>query len=114
MINHFDLFGLRQVYLRLRGLEYSPPRFAQRALYKLVRHPIMLGFVIPFWATPRMSVGHGIFSIATTGYILVGIALEERDLMRAHGEQYGAYRARVPMLLPLGIRKKPRTGVLAP
>lgn len=114
MINHFDLFGLRQVYLRLRGVEYSPPRFTQRALYGLVRHPIMLGFVISFWAAPRMSVGHLIFSIATTGYILVGIALEERDLMHAHPEQYAAYRARVPMLLPFGIRRKPRTGVLTP
>jgi methanethiol S-methyltransferase len=114
MINHFDLFGLRQVYLRLRGLEYSPPRFTQRALYNLVRHPIMLGFVISFWAAPRMSVGHLIFSIATTGYILIGIALEERDLMRAHGEQYGAYRARVPMLLPFGVRRKPRAGALTP
>ena len=114
MVNHFDLFGLRQVFLRLRGLEYSPPKFTQRALYKLVRHPIMLGFVISFWAAPRMSVGHLIFSIATTGYILIGIALEERDLMHAHGEQYGAYRARVPMLLPLGVRRKPRTGAITP
>ena len=107
MINHFDLFGLRQVYLRMRNREYSPPHFTQRALYKIVRHPIMLGFLIAFWATPRMSLGHLIFSIATTGYILVGIALEEHDLARFHGEQYQAYRAQVPMLIP-GLFKRHR------
>lgn len=107
MINHFDLFGLRQVYLRLRNVEYSPPRFTQRALYKIVRHPIMLGFVIAFWATPHMSLGHLIFSIATTGYILVGIALEEHDLAAVHGEQYQAYRSQVPMLIP-GLFKRHR------
>jgi methanethiol S-methyltransferase len=112
MINHFDLFGLRQVYLRLRGLEDSPPRFVQRALYKVVRHPIMLGFLIAFWATPRMSFGHLIFSIATTVYILVGIALEERDLTAALGEQYRAYRARVPMLVPALFRRQ-RARVIA-
>ena len=107
MINHFDLFGLRQVYLRMRNVEYSPPRFTQRALYKIVRHPIMLGFVIAFWATPHMTLGHLIFSIATTGYILVGIALEEHDLAAVHGEQYQAYRSSVPMLIP-GIFKRHR------
>jgi protein-S-isoprenylcysteine O-methyltransferase Ste14 len=104
MINHFDLFGLRQVYLRLRGLEYTPLGFTQRAFYNFVRHPIMLGFVIAFWATPYMSLGHLVFSIATTGYILVGIFLEERDLMRYHGAEYGPYRARVPMLFPTGVK----------
>jgi protein-S-isoprenylcysteine O-methyltransferase Ste14 len=102
MINHFDLFGLRQVYLRLRGVEYTPPGFTARAFYNFVRHPIMLGFLIAFWATPHMSLGHLVFSIATSGYILVGILLEERDLMRYHRTEYGAYRARVPMLFPTG------------
>ena len=105
MINHFDLFGLRQVFLRLRGLDYTPLNFTERALYKFVRHPIYLGFVIAFWATPHMSVGHLLFSIGTTGYILVGIFFEERDLMKSHGTEYGAYRARVPMLLPTGSKR---------
>jgi protein-S-isoprenylcysteine O-methyltransferase Ste14 len=105
MINHFDLFGLRQVYLRARGLEYTPLNFTQRAFYKFVRHPIMLGFVIAFWATPHMSVGHLVFSIATTGYILVGIFLEERDLVKYHDAEYEAYRARVPMLFPTGVKR---------
>jgi protein-S-isoprenylcysteine O-methyltransferase Ste14 len=105
MINHFDLFGLRQVYLRARGLEYTPLNFMQNAFYKFVRHPIMLGFVIAFWATPHMSVGHLVFSIATTGYILVGIFLEERDLVKYLGAEYEAYRARVPMLFPTGIKR---------
>ncbi len=104
MINHFDLFGLRQVYLRMRGVGYTPLGFTQRAFYNFVRHPIMLGFVIAFWATPHMSLGHLVFSIATTAYILIGIFLEERDLMRYHAAQYGPYRARVPMLFPTGVR----------
>jgi len=114
MVNHFDLFGLRQVYLRMRGLKYSSPHFAERAFYKIVRHPIMLGFLISFWATPRMSLGHLTFSIATTGYILVGIALEERDLATFHGEQYRDYRSRVPKLIPIRLFKRQRTGLTAP
>jgi protein-S-isoprenylcysteine O-methyltransferase Ste14 len=105
MINHFDLFGLRQVYLRMRGLEYTPLNFTQRAFYKFVRHPIMLGFLIAFWAAPHMSLGHLVFSIATTGYILVGIFFEERDLMRYHSGEYGDYRTRVPMLFPTGVKR---------
>jgi len=105
MINHFDLFGVRQVFLRLRGLEYTPLRFTERALYRFVRHPLYLGFVIAFWATPHMSVGHLVFAIATTGYIFVGIFFEERDLMKYHAAEYGAYRARVPMLFPTGSKR---------
>jgi protein-S-isoprenylcysteine O-methyltransferase Ste14 len=105
LINHFDLFGLRQVFLRLRGIDYKPVNFTERALYRFVRHPLYLGFVIAFWATPHMSVGHLLFSVGTTAYILIGIFLEERDLMESHGAEYGAYRARVPMLLPTGPKR---------
>ena len=105
MINHFDLFGLRQVYLRLKRAPYTPLPFAQVALYRFVRHPIMLGFLIAFWATPVMSLGHLVFATATTAYIFIGIFLEERDLRRAHGEAYEAYRRQASMILPLPRRK---------
>jgi methanethiol S-methyltransferase len=105
LISHFELFGLRQAYLRMRGLDYTPVSFTQRALYKVVRHPLMLGFVIAFWATPSMSIGHLVFAIATSGYIVVGILLEEHDLMKYHGADYAAYRARVPMLFPTGLKR---------
>jgi methanethiol S-methyltransferase len=105
MINHFDLFGLRQVYLRMRGLDYTPVTYTERAFYKHVRHPLYLGFLIAFWATPRMSVGHLVFSIATSGYIFIGIFFEERDLMKYHGKEYAAYRARVPMVFPTGVKR---------
>jgi protein-S-isoprenylcysteine O-methyltransferase Ste14 len=100
MINHFDLFGLRQVTLVLLGREYTNVPFQMRGFYRLVRHPIMTGFIIAFWATPSMTVGHLVFAFATTAYILIALRFEESDLMDAHRETYKAYRERVPMLVP--------------
>jgi protein-S-isoprenylcysteine O-methyltransferase Ste14 len=105
LTNHFDLFGLRQVWLYALGRGYTPVGFKALALYRYVRHPLMLGFLIAFWAAPVMTLGHLLFAAATTVYILVAIQLEERDLLRFHGEAYRAYRKQVSMLLPLPWKK---------
>lgn len=101
LINHFDLFGLRQVYLYQRGEEYTNLSFRTPFLYKIVRHPIMLGFIIAFWSTPHMTIGHLMFAIVTTAYIVIAIQLEERDILRMHGTAYEEYRKQVSMLLPI-------------
>lgn len=101
MVNHFDLFGLKQVSENLLRKEQQEVGFKTNLLYKIVRHPIMLGFVIAFWATPVMTLGHLVFSLTTTAYILVAIKyLEERDLLKAHGEVYQEYQKKVPMIIP--------------
>jgi methanethiol S-methyltransferase len=100
LINHFELFGLHQVVNNLAGRIMPEPRFKTPAIYKIVRHPIYLGFIIAFWAAPVMTVGRLLFAAVTTAYILVGIYLEERDLIDLFGDQYRQYRQRVAMLVP--------------
>jgi protein-S-isoprenylcysteine O-methyltransferase Ste14 len=105
LINHFDLFGLRQVWLYLRGRPYRPLGFTTPGPYRLVRHPLYVGWLFAFWSTPTMTATHLLFAVMTTAYILVAIQLEERDLVAAHPE-YATYRSRVPMLIPV----RPRGG----
>jgi len=106
VINHFDLFGLRQVWFYARRRQAMDEPFVTRAFYRIVRHPLMLGFLIAFWATPTMSAGHLLFALVTTGYILVAVKfLEERDLVAMYGDTYRDYQRRVPMLLPWPKRR---------
>jgi len=104
LIDHFELFGLRQVVVHFLGRKAEPARFVERSLYRAVRHPLMLGFLLAFWATPVMTMGHLFFAAMCTGYILVGIQVEERTLIAEHGDSYRDYRRRVPLLLPFGRR----------
>jgi protein-S-isoprenylcysteine O-methyltransferase Ste14 len=105
LINHFDLFGLRQVWLYLNGKEYKNLGFMTPGPYKYIRHPLYLGWLFAFWSTPAMTAAHLVFAIAATAYILIAIQLEERDLMDVHGEAYKSYRRQVPMLIPIGRKK---------
>jgi hypothetical protein len=105
-----QLVGVLQAWLHARGARYSPPPFTERGLYRRIRHPLMAGFVVVFWSAPTMTAGHLLFAAAATGYILVGIASEEHDLIRSLGETYTAYRARVPALIPRPRLRHPSPG----
>lgn len=104
LIDHFDLFGLKQVVRQFLGREPVPPRFVTPLFYRVVRHPLYLGFILAFWGGPAMSAGHLLFAAAMSSYILVAIRFEERDLVRQLGDSYAAYRRRVPMLIPRPVR----------
>ena len=106
LIDHFDLFGVRQVYRQWQGQAYAGPTFKKPWLYRLVRHPLLLGLLIAFWATPLMTVGHLLFALGMTVYILIGIQFEERDLVRHFGKEYQDYRRQTGMLIPFTGREK--------
>ncbi len=114
LIDHFDLFGLKQPWRYFRGKPYEHPQFRVPSLYRIVRHPLYVGWLIVFWATPTMTVAHLVFALMTTGYILVAIQLEERDLIGFHGDKYREYRRQVPMLVPFARRRRSRSLANAP
>ncbi len=109
LINHFDLFGLRQAWLPLRGRTYMPVTFRTPLPYRFVRHPLYFGFLLAFWMTPTMTLAHLVFALATTAYIVLAIQFEEQDLLTEHGAAYAEYRRKVPMLLPAlrAMRRSP-------
>jgi methanethiol S-methyltransferase len=109
LINHFDLFGLRQVWLYLRGETYTQLKFGTPGPYKHIRHPLYVGWLLSFWATPTMTAAHLFFAVATTAYILIAIRYEERDLIKEHGNAYEQYRESVPMFIPFTRKMKRRT-----
>jgi protein-S-isoprenylcysteine O-methyltransferase Ste14 len=114
LINHFDLFGLRQGWLYFQAREYTSLRFTMPGPYRFVRHPLYVGWLLAFWATPSMSMAHLFFAVGTTAYILVAIQLEERDLVAAHGESYLRYREDVPMLVPTLSKRGARLSAKSP
>jgi len=105
MTDHFDLSGTRQVYLHLQGKDYVPLKFKATGLYKYIRHPLMLGWITAFWSTPHMTVGHLVFAVGTTIYILIAVPIEERDLVRFHGQVYEEYQRQVSTLIPFKMFK---------
>ncbi len=110
IIDHFDLFGLRQVYLHFLNRPYTHPPFVVKSIYRLVRHPLMVGLLVFIWSAPTMTAGHLLFSTLLTGYILVGVVLEERDLSRIVGSEYGLYRSITPVFVPsFPKRRSPKT-----
>ena len=109
VIDHFDLFGLRQVWLHWRGIEYTHPPYTERSVYRIIRHPIMAGFIIAFWAAPTMTAGRLLFAVVSTAYILVAIQIEERDLVGFLGDCYRDYQRRTPMLIPF-LPRGPQPG----